>query len=1024
MRPTDPRRIRVFAFALGFAVLLAGQAVAGPPPYRLQWGTQGSGDGQFLNPAGLAVDAAGNVYVADHGNSRVQKFASDGTFLLKFGMGELSSPIGVAIDPDGSIFVLEYWGHRVSRFNSSGVYQGSFGTFGGANGNFLQPRAIGIDPSGNIYVCDGDWQTVQKFANDGTFLARFGTPGAAGNANGQFSTPWGVAADASGSIYVSDTGNNRVQKLNSATGAFIGAWGTLGSGNGQFNQPQNLTVGADGLVYVVDRANSRIQRFTSSGMFVDAWGSNGAGPHQFNGPLGVALDAAGTTVYVADSDNHRIVAFGCGSPAIAPRLPSMRTWWRLDETAGTTAADFFDAVPLTNVGTPAHNAGTLVNNSLNLTGAAYLEKATPGAAVDVGTGDYSLETWYRSSNTSTPVRTIVDHRSGSRGYSVFISFGHLGTQMADGAPTNFTSGGASLNDGAWHHLVASVQRGSATGGNLYVDGNPVLTFNPTVRPGTLSNAGSFRIGQAFDNSSASLNGDLDEVGLYASALTEAEVQAAFCAGALGRSCGTPVTISVQPIAVNAVADAYVTFKATASGTPPLEYQWEKNGVPLEDAGFVWHTDSTELVIGHALVGDVGDYRVRVTNPCGSTYSDAAHLAVCTPPTVSFAFPSGYVYFGQPFTLQATSNGLHWQWRRNGVNVGTDSKTYTVVSAAEIDHGYYDVVATNDCGSATSALVMVHLWNCPPALELQANLPADVNDIMGNPATFAVNVTAGCLPATYTWLKDNRFFSRSNAGNPLTIPSTTPGDAGVYQCHVSSPSGERWSRVASLNIAGPVLTYDGNNQSCTTMSIDWGTMPAAVGTVFYSSNSEALSDSTTPTPLSYSGQATIPLPTASVVYYKIRVVDAIGRTTLSPLRYVWFPSPDPNNPKLSVSPIVYATWTDDFGPSQGLRVGIKLTNLGCAIYPYRLVLNSLYVGNTTPLDPATNVRLYNQQIVQGLGPLQSAISPVECVFKRSELGTDYWYDNTGSGERYLKGTASIYTGFGYMQAIFLVKLPVN
>src|SRR5689334_4971451 len=94
----------------GPASLLPAAAWAQPPAYLTQWGAYGSGDWQFIGPAGMAVDASGNVYVADYGNHRVQKFTPTGTYLTQWGThgsgdGQFNGPEGVAADASGNVYV-------------------------------------------------------------------------------------------------------------------------------------------------------------------------------------------------------------------------------------------------------------------------------------------------------------------------------------------------------------------------------------------------------------------------------------------------------------------------------------------------------------------------------------------------------------------------------------------------------------------------------------------------------------------------------------------------------------------------------------------------------------------------------------------------------------------------------------------------------------------------------------------------------------------------------------------------------
>lgn len=128
--------------------------------FLLKWGTEGTGDGQFNMPVGVAVDSAGNVYVAERGNQRVQKFSSDGRFLLKWGSlwdslgaitpGQFSGHwLGIAADRLGSVFVADNGG-RVQKFSSDGRFLLEWGK---GDRNF-RPLGIAVDEGGNVYVTE------------------------------------------------------------------------------------------------------------------------------------------------------------------------------------------------------------------------------------------------------------------------------------------------------------------------------------------------------------------------------------------------------------------------------------------------------------------------------------------------------------------------------------------------------------------------------------------------------------------------------------------------------------------------------------------------------------------------------------------------------------------------------------------------------------------------------------------------------------------------------------------------------
>jgi tripartite motif-containing protein 71 len=117
---------------------------------------------------GLATDTAGNVYVADSDNNRVQVFTSSGSYLTQWGSlgssnGQFSHPVTVGTDVDGNVYVIDYSNHRIQIFTSSGSYLTQWGSFGDGNGQFHGPAGVAIDAAGNIYVADLLNHRIQKF---------------------------------------------------------------------------------------------------------------------------------------------------------------------------------------------------------------------------------------------------------------------------------------------------------------------------------------------------------------------------------------------------------------------------------------------------------------------------------------------------------------------------------------------------------------------------------------------------------------------------------------------------------------------------------------------------------------------------------------------------------------------------------------------------------------------------------------------------------------------------------------------
>jgi tripartite motif-containing protein 71 len=369
--------------------------------------------GELNTPWGAATDAAGNVYVADGGNNRIQKFSSSGVFQLTWGTdvvssgpddtiagdfeicvagedicqaaapstglgGDLRSPVGVAVDGAGNVYVADADNHRIQKFDTSGHFKLAFGEDvvatgspddaglgfekcvagvdvckrggeGGQAGSIPYPNGVAVDSSGNVYSADDQNFRVDKFNSAGTFVRAWGkdvdAPGSAddtgtgfeictpvdvdtgqggefpGARAGELADARGIGTDAAANVYVADGDNNRIQKYTSG-GSPLRTWGedvisagpdnTIGGGpeicvfavdtckagvsgglGGELNDPFGAATDSAGNVYVADRHNNRIQRFDTSGNFQRAWGEDVAGAGPGNTGIGFEICVAG-----------------------------------------------------------------------------------------------------------------------------------------------------------------------------------------------------------------------------------------------------------------------------------------------------------------------------------------------------------------------------------------------------------------------------------------------------------------------------------------------------------------------------------------------------------------------------------------------------------------------------------------------------------------------------------------------------------------------------------------------------------
>jgi tripartite motif-containing protein 71 len=318
-----------------------------------RWGADGFGPGQFDSPAGVAVDRAGNVYVADSNNNRVQKFSSTGRFLTQWpptGAGRLRGPSDVALDSRGNLYVADTQNRRVQKFSSTGAFLTMWGppkASRDGQGTFEHPGQIAVDREGRVYVGDlGD--EIQIFARDGTFITQWegdsrrqrigdgpraiatdnrnhvyvvGSDGLGKfGADGTLLDSWkhrrhasasDVAIDSRGTMYVAEVHEDgkwsRVRVLSPA-GKELATWPSLGQGNDRSTGFMRIAVDSVGRVFLVTMWNCRVEVFDAGGAFLGRWGSCGFGDGQFDGAGGIAVDEAGR-VYVADYSNNRVQIF-------------------------------------------------------------------------------------------------------------------------------------------------------------------------------------------------------------------------------------------------------------------------------------------------------------------------------------------------------------------------------------------------------------------------------------------------------------------------------------------------------------------------------------------------------------------------------------------------------------------------------------------------------------------------------------------------------------------------------------------
>ncbi|HEY8995145.1 MAG TPA: immunoglobulin domain-containing protein, partial [Lacunisphaera sp.] len=629
-------------------------------------GSSGSADGigaaaRFTSPTDVAVDASGNVYVADRDNNTIRKITPAGVVTTLAGSaGQWGDTEGagsaarfqaltaVAVDAVGNVYVSETFGARIRKISPAGetsTLAGAPNTSGhidgtGSAARLEYPSGLAVDAAGNVYVSSRNG-TVRKITPGGVVTTMAGTRNERDSTDGmgsvaRFGIPEGVAADAAGNVYVADTTNNTIRKITpDGTVSTVAGLSTKGSqghvdGSGtsaRFSTLGDLVVDASGNLYVADPGNHCIRKVTPAGLVTTFAGSpasvgsvDGTGTAaSFGRPMGVALDASGN-LYVSDAEFHvirKITAGGvvttlAGSPGQPGLVNGIGAAARFRGPTGIDVDGDGNVWVMDRDNsaarriTPAGEVSTIYTRP----GFDYLS-SMPG----IGSLTYFLNpnslAIGRGRIAGTPVfvntnyHTIELFNSGTS----FIVAGRL-----DGFP-GFADG---ISVAAAFYLPTDVAVDGT--GDMYVaaNGNGLIRriAGPEYVVSTL--AGSLFIDGRFD-------GIGDHAGFEAPYGITADA-----AGNLWVSDGASIrkgrlpaapSITTQPQSQSVATGGSVTFSVVANGAPDPTYQWHFNG-----NAFAGATNSS-LSFSNARSSDAGEYTVVVANSLGSVTSTKATLTV-------------------------------------------------------------------------------------------------------------------------------------------------------------------------------------------------------------------------------------------------------------------------------------------------------------------------------------------------------------------------------------------------------------
>ena len=452
-------------------------------------GTQGySGDGgaaissELDEPDGVAVDASGNLYIADLANNRIRKVAV-GTGIISTVAGngtagysgdggaatsaELNYPYGVAVDASGNLYIADAYNSRIRQVaaatgiittvagNGTEGYSGDGGAATSAKLNI--PSGVAVDISGNLYIVDTENGRIRKVAAaTGIITTVVGNGGQGYSGDGgaaisaELDLPYGVAVDASGNLYIADTFSSRIRMVSAATGIIttVAGNGTRGySGDGgaatssELDELTGVAVDASGNLYIADGGTDKIRKVAAATGIVTTVAGNGPRGYSGDGgaatsaeldvPYGVAVDASGN-LYISDEGSNRIRKVNV---ATTPALTFATT------PVGVQSADSPKSFTLSNTGTSAMTIlvpSSRTNPSIS-TGFSYDASSTcpqlsvSSSAYSLNAGSnctYSVDFIPASAGSYSGSLVLNDNSLNNSGSSQSVSLSGTATQSS------------------------------------------------------------------------------------------------------------------------------------------------------------------------------------------------------------------------------------------------------------------------------------------------------------------------------------------------------------------------------------------------------------------------------------------------------------------------------------------------------------------------------------------------------------------------------------------------------------------
>jgi YVTN family beta-propeller protein len=758
----------------------------------------GTGAGaRFSSPSSIVVDSSGNFYIADAGSHTIRKMTAGGVVTTLAGLAGVSgsvdgagniarfnAPAGVALDSAGNLYVADSFNHTVRTISPSGIVGTLAGTAGlsgaldavGTAARFNVPTGLAVDSVGTVYVADSSNHAIRRITIGGTVSTFVGALGSFGHVNGvgvnsRFNTPNSLVVDSTGGLVVADSGNHAIRRVTSsgvvttAAGSLINLSGSFDANgtSATFFRPSGVALDPTGNIFVADTFNSVIRRISTAGDVTTIAGTantfgfvDGVGAAvRFNRPFGIVLDANGN-LFIADTANHVIRRSGS---TVAPSIvtpPANRTVAVGQSATFTVAAG----------GTPAPNG--------------FQWQRLPAGGFDFA--NLVNDATYSGVNTATlTIASVTQLMTGDR-FRVIVSNGVLPAATSTGA--TLTVGIAPAFTSA---AAASFRAGQANSFTVTTDSTTTTTFTASGLPtwATLNAATGVLSGNPPDTTGSPL-------AISITANNGISVAQSFTLTILPPNL--PPTLATQPAGLAVDPGANAAFSVAVTGTAPFAYQWRRNGADLVGA------TAATLTLTGVQAASSGVYSVRVTNEFGAVLSNGAALVVNAAPAITLQPQAQVAQAGgsATFSVAATGSGaLAYQWRRNGIAIlGANAATLQIPAVSAADVGNYDVQINNSVGSVQSSTASLALVTGPAAPQVTLS-PVGLTALAGGSATFTAAASGAPAPSIQ-WRKNGVAIPGAN-GATLSFSSAQAGDAAIYDAVFTNAAGTATTAGAGLTV---------------------------------------------------------------------------------------------------------------------------------------------------------------------------------------------------------------------------------